>query len=315
VDVLLPLLPLLLVPSALGPRAAWGYVQTMKQEEPVPIRWEGTNCIKVRAHAAGLSQMVDGSEFTAVRESVNHWQKAIASCSYLKLTVLEPSAFVTLGYSKTGENETAIMWVEKNWVRDSEHDKEALALTTVSYVDSPGEEWDGVIIDADIEINAEHFQFSTTDEAKKHDLQNCITHELGHVLGLDHPCYIEVAPSPLPSEHTGVKIPDCRAVLSKEVQQRTMFPSTEAGIQWMRSPEADDILGICRMYPTAKDPGTCGWVPGDGGCAFVPDEERALEGNATWTVLVALCLILLLQRKNVSGSCLTFLSTWRNYRC
>jgi hypothetical protein len=309
-------LPLFLVPSTLGPPAAWGYVQTMKQEEPVPIRWKGTNCIKVRAHAAGLRQIADGSEFTAVRQSVSNWQKAIARCSYLKLTVLEPSTSVTLGYSKTGENETAIIWVEKNWMRDSEHDKDALALTTVSYVDSPGDEWDGIIIDADIEINAEHFQFTTTDEAKKHDLQNCLTHELGHVLGLDHPCYIEVAPSPVPSEHTGKKIPDCRDVLSKEVQQRTMFPSTDPGIQWMRSPEADDILGVCSIYPTAKDPGSCGWVPGDSGCAFVPDEERALEGSTTLTALGAFCFfIIFLRRKNVIGACITFLSMWRIYRC
>jgi hypothetical protein len=292
-------LPMLLVawllgPASFSPPPAWGFVQSLKKENPVPLRWEHTNCIKIQAHASGLSQIGDGSEFQAVRSAVESWQNAIRSCSYMQLTMLSPSPAVKLGYNKQGENESAILWIEKNWTRDEEHDDKALALTSVFYIDHVGAPQDGILLDADIEINGEHFEFSTNKKPGTHDLQNTLTHELGHVLGLDHPCYPKGPPSPLPTEHTGQPIPPCSLVTNPEIKARTMYATTDPNVYDMQTPEADDILGICTLYPKAQDPGTCGWMPfGEGGCDCRLSGTASAPGNDSGLLPLAFLVIFL----------------------
>ena len=63
---------------------------------------------------------------------------------------------------------------------DWNEDPEILALT-YTWSNSKGE-----IVHFDIEVNTENFEWSTDGNAEKHDLQNTITHEFGHAIGLDH---------------------------------------------------------------------------------------------------------------------------------
>ena len=69
--------------------------------------------------------------------------------------------------------------------------KSVLGLTTVSYDTA-----DGRIFDADIELNSAAWVFTTVDvpvctgapaqTCVATDVQNTVTHEAGHLLGLDH---------------------------------------------------------------------------------------------------------------------------------
>ena len=68
------------------------------------------------------------------------------------------------------------VYFSNNWTEDPE----VLALT---YTWSSS---DGEIVHFDMEINTENHDWSTDGSAEKHDLQNAITHEFGHALGLDH---------------------------------------------------------------------------------------------------------------------------------
>jgi hypothetical protein len=70
------------------------------------------------------------------------------------------------------------------------------------------------------------------------DLQNTLTHEVGHLVGLGH----------VPS------LPDA-----------TMFPETGPGETQMRSLSADDVEGVCAIYPDQGDDGGCGC--GNGGAS------------------------------------------------
>jgi hypothetical protein len=112
------------------------------------------------------------------------------------------------------------------------HPAGALALTTVTFVRS-----DGRILDADIEINDGGFEFTTCDPndcVVVHDVANMLTHELGHVVGLDHP----------PSNQMGAR-------------EATMFASAPAGEIQKRDLAEDDINGLCTLYPAGADTVEC----------------------------------------------------------
>jgi hypothetical protein len=109
-----------------------------------------------------------------------------------------------------------------------------IALTTTSYNSTTGE-----MIDADIELNAATFYFTARDgpacqppdftDCVATDLQNTVTHEIGHVLGLAH---------------------------SKD-PMATMFAQAPLGDTEKRTLGEDDTTAICAMYPAGKPPVTC----------------------------------------------------------
>ncbi len=97
-----------------------------------------------------------------------------------------------------------------------------------------------------------------------HDLQNAVTHEMGHVIGLDHTCYLQ---GPAPLDSTGQPIPDC-ADAPPDVLATTMFPSANPGDIDKRDLAPDDQQAVCDIYPASHDPMTC--APGQtdpGGCS------------------------------------------------
>lgn len=113
---------------------------------------------------------------------------------------------------------------------------DALAITTVTFEPSSGR-----LLNADIELNdVPARKFSACDNCTvAFDLQNTLTHELGHVLGLDHP------PSDQP-----------------DAAQSTMFKASSRGDLEKRDLAQDDIDGLCFVYPTGAPPEECtgdGW--------------------------------------------------------
>ncbi len=157
-----------------------------------------------------------------------------------------------------------------------------IALTTTTFDPKTGEIWD-----SDIELNA----FDTTlggsgtyftcadpqgsifapsnacpeppygaTNCVYMDVQNTVTHEVGHVLGLAHD-------------------PD---------SSTTMYASTPPYETPKRDLAEGDVHGICDIYPSGKEASTCGSVESDGGSARPPPKCGCTGTGAAGWLLVAL---------------------------
>lgn len=122
-----------------------------------------------------------------------------------------------------------------------------------------GAEWR--IEEADVYLNAADFDWST--DGSDTSVQVVLTHELGHAVGLLHPCE--------PQEEDGA--PACEHVTSA-VEATTMFPFYDAG---QASLAEDDIAGLCYLYPLQGECGAC------------QRDETCVDGQCRATCQDAIC--------------------------
>lgn len=280
---------------------AWAYVPSTTNKSIKPLKWTGSNCIFLRINSQGSADINDGSDVAAVRSAVQRWANSAGGCSYLRFNVLDDLPDAKATFSRSGPNENTVSWVEKGWISERNHDRDAAGLTTVFFVDDPGSARDGKILDADVELNGEFFSFSAavSGVAGKTDVENTVVHELGHVMGLDHPCDDGLR-NPVPKDHLGETIPKCFPLgqLSQAMRDATMFNFADPMEVKKRTPETDDVLGICQTYPSEQNPGSCApaETTPDTGCAAIPRSPRELP-LTLMLLLFALAIGTLLRRR------------------
>jgi hypothetical protein len=158
-----------------------------------------------------------------------------------------------------------------------------LALTTVSTLD-------GRIVDTDTELNAFDpmtWAILPDDPAvaagsSDIDVQNTVTHELGHVLGLDHPCYLgNTPPDPPEVTNEGAPVPSCAdPALPASVRDATMFPSARTGSIGARTLSPDEVLALHDLYPAGQAPVVDGPPEASAGGCAVAGEAGAPSGAA-----------------------------------
>lgn len=177
---------------------------------------------------------------TEIQASFDAWQ--VQGCSNLRFTLAGVEEGLTAGFTGSGLNRNVVVAVD-NWLDDPS----ALAFTISTFVN------DGRLLDADIELNEEEFDFGVLQpnapcSGLVVDLRNTLTHEVGHFLGLDHP----------PNEPA--------------FAANTMFATALPCDTNKRSLESDDVRGLCSLYPANGQAGSCfdttqGLGDGDdGGC-------------------------------------------------
>lgn len=111
----------------------------------------------------------------AIDKSIDTWRK-VEGTSYEFLPM-----GCTESRSSANDGVNQIILVNRGW----DLDPMAIAVTRNYYV-SGASSRTGMILDSDILINAQNYNFSTDNRANTHDMQNIITHETGHILGLGH---------------------------------------------------------------------------------------------------------------------------------
>ena len=150
----------------------------------------------------------------------------------------------------------------------------------------------GEIVDADIELNATSFVWTDLVNHPEMaaqgaaDFPNTLTHELGHVIGLAHPCYTQHdGPNPL-NDNNGDPELDCGdAALPASVLESTMFPAVATWDTQRRTLAADDQKAACDIYPSAS--AMCRRSPGDG-CALIGRPSPRPGGRALSAFLAVL---------------------------
>ncbi|MCP4601375.1 MAG: matrixin family metalloprotease [Proteobacteria bacterium] len=195
---------------------AWKAVKT---DSGTPTTWD-ENCFYYTIHQDG----VPGLDFDEVSEEIrlSFEQWADVSCSYFKFEETAPASCPEVGFNEDGGNMNLLVWQTDpvNW----EWGSNVIAMTPASYDLKTGR-----ILDADIEFNAISYSFNTTGEGYKVDVRNTVTHEIGHMMGLDH----------------------------SEVPESTMAATADTGETSKRKLHSDDIEGLCTLYPIEDDPGKC----------------------------------------------------------
>jgi hypothetical protein len=172
-------------------------------------------------------------------------------------------------------------------------DSSAAGVTTVAYIDTPTSDRDGAIVDADIELNGVNFAITVNGETTSAqscaaELQNTLTHELGHLRGLEHPCLSFNDPPRF--DHRRNPVPSCGATSDPVIVNATMYNFQQCGEKTKESLSPDDIQAICESYPVNDDPGSCDRVdPTPGGCCGASASPGA-------SFLLAGTLLLLLRR-------------------
>ncbi len=155
-----------------------------------PVRWTQPEIVLVPvtpASRTGISTAVLRSELERAAEV---WNRTIERrrAPRLRVGTEKEAALVRQDGSSVVVLQSA-RWCSPEAREQADcYDKRRSAITHLYPVDAPGSARDGEIAEADIEINAVDFQWTEKRTDGVPPLRAVLAHELGHVLGLDHPC-------------------------------------------------------------------------------------------------------------------------------
>lgn len=250
---------------------AHAYVRSLTSKTQLPLFWRHP-CVRLTLLVDSLPGAVSADLFrTAAREAGRAWSTPQVACTRTDVSVEDDER--SQRFSEA-DDVNSLQFLQEFWGRNARdasqrrpYDPFALAITSVWAKPSTGE-----ITEADIEFNGlgppwgdlEADPEAGTD-GSSHDLQNVLTHELGHVLGLDHTC--DAGGQTNWTDHRGDPVGACPA--PPETEGPTMVGSIQPGDLARRTLEEDEQLAMCDLYPAEGAP-SCPKLSqnAEGGCAL-----------------------------------------------
>jgi len=249
---------------------ARAYVRSTSPTSGKPFTWL-VGCLVVKPDSRGSQDLTIDQINATLAKAASNWSTRTNGCSDLRLTTqLADGPLETVA-----DGQPSVVFRDKVWAKPGGimHSPFAIGITTVSYLPS-GEPGDATIVDADIELNGVFWTFAIEPSTVQKrsgtygiaDLENTLTHELGHVQGLAHTCWDQVTDTP-PLDDKGRPIPDCRnPSLPTGVVSTTMYPySSMDGETSKRMLSDDDVRGVCEVYPSSAPMKAC-FQRTSGGC-------------------------------------------------
>jgi hypothetical protein len=276
-----------------SPRAS-AYVRTVTSTG-APMFWNRT-VITIQAYVGDPPEpLISQDVLYAAQSAANTWSRDRVGCTSLELRITstqEPSAPVLL------DGVSRMTFRRESWCKEPQvpgepcYDPLALAVTSVF-----ARKNDGEILDADVELNAVTFKWSDLtrnpgDVGNVQDLQNTLTHEFGHLIGLDHTCFI-AGTRPGAVDDRGQPVPSCGHA-SDEVKATTMFAAVIPGDLDRRSLSPDDMRAVCAVYP----PIDVTLETGPQGCSL---SHRARAGG--WAALAAVLALTFRRARRRARGC------------
>jgi hypothetical protein len=212
---------LLLLGAASRPAAAFSLLHT---EQGKTVRWYAPEIPWV---LQGVVPGVEDGDFeSAMKASFQSWNDVPGTGWVLHWNGRIEGAQVGYDRAEPNGNNNLVTVYASEWL-----DPPTVgALTVTSYLVDTGQ-----ILDADIKINATTIEWGLGDPGRL-DIQNALTHEVGHLLGLGH---------------------------SATVVAATMFPVTSPGETEKRSLHPDDVAGVLALYGDGDLTGGTFTIPGD----------------------------------------------------
>jgi len=283
-----------------------GFVRTGPTKNGKYLYWE-SGCVYITPDAAGTTAIDGDREFTVIADSVATWNEGTSSCSYLQLILETPKA-LEVGR----DNVNLIKFRDTTWGRPAvgndparNYAPEAAGITTAVYIDDAKSPRDGAIVDADIEINGVNDAISvdqvSNGKGPKSELQNTLTHELGHLQGLEHTCRVPGDPARV--DDKGNAVPLCSDIVppysaaDQAIVEATMYNFQNVGETSKETLSPDDIAAICAVYPTAMDPNNCTQVASTGGGCC---SASGMDDRPGVSFLLAGTVLLLMRRRKTS---------------
>ncbi len=224
--------------AASQPASAW---EVLTNEAGQELQWAFMP-IEYRINAANDQGISELSVNTAISTAIDQWT-GVEDANIL----FDDLGATELAATEYGDDN--VIYFEPDW----QYDASLLALTASWSNSETGE-----ILGFDIRINADDHLWTVSGEGDRSDLQNMITHELGHVVGLDHTSVDSTA---------------------------TMFGTAVTGETVKRELKWDDKDGARYLYSGITVPQTRGL-----GCSTAPG------GRASWAPLLALSALMIRRR-------------------
>lgn len=217
--------------SLLAPAAADAYCRTRTVAQPeatvcategAALLWSG-GCVSLHVNPSVVAPNIPREQLRLIVDEAARAWKTVAcdpvtrSAPTFELVVGADTAD-PVGYQEATANSNVVAW-RATWGDDAYHDPRAAAITVVTFGSRSA-----TILDADTELNVRAlFPFSLDGGPGTTDLRTVVVHELGHTQGLAHPA-------------------DRNAVM--------WFTAGQG--ERRRTPNADDIAGVCAIYPASR---------------------------------------------------------------
>lgn len=205
-------------PAGVQPGSNYSVPDGCLLDQPQKLHWDLTNIEYTIEPAPAF--LPSGATEQSVEDGFDAWDD-VPSCNApaFQYAGVAADAVATFRQDPNGgavDNENGVYWLTSNWP----HGGDVLALTTLTF-----SQCSGVIVDADIEMNAADFDLTldTQPGDESTDIANTVTHEVGHFLGLDHSDDVEA----------------------------TMYAEAPKGEIRKRTLEGDDAEGLCCIYDAA----------------------------------------------------------------
>lgn len=176
------------------------------------LYWQTPDAIEVTIHGGGSDDIVDRSHIAAIQHSIASWNASEGT----RARLVEDSSPQSRARTDWASDDLhAILFDETGASGYFPAGSGTVAVTPVWFTSG------GRIVDADVLFNGRGFRFTTSGESGALDVEDVATHELGHLLGLDH------------SGSVGA----------------SLYPYVTPGLILHRSISSDDEHGLREAYP------------------------------------------------------------------